>query len=86
MRAFYHDAIPGNQTALHDSGRAVSEEELNASGVLYFNVPVDDEGKWEKEIDSIAKEREYKNRDVKESSRAILGDSFNASMEMVYKE
>ena len=86
MRAFYHDNLPGDPSAVHDSGRAVSEDDLKASGVLYFQIPVDDNGQWEKDVDALAQKREYKNRDVKESSRASLGDAFDAGMKMVYAE
>ncbi|THH26496.1 hypothetical protein EUX98_g7693 [Antrodiella citrinella] len=86
MRAFYHDNVIADQTALHDSGRAVSEEDLKASGVLYWNIPVEDDGKWEDEIDAVARDRQYKNRDVKESSKATLGESYEAMAKMVYKE
>ncbi|KAH8083296.1 Acireductone dioxygenase ARD family [Cristinia sonorae] len=86
MRAFYHDNIGGDQFALHDSGRSVSEEELKASGVLYWHIPVEEDREWEREIDDIAQRRDYKNRDVKESSRAILGDDWEAGVKMVYEE
>lgn len=59
---------------------------MKASGVLYFQIPVDSNGKWRKDVDALAQKREYKNRDVKESSRASLGDSFDAGMKMVYAE
>jgi len=86
MRAFYHDNVSGNQTALHDSGKAVSEEDLKGNGVLYWNIPVEDDGKWEGEIDAVARDRQYKNRDVKESGRDILGDTYDSMMKMVYEE
>lgn len=86
MRAFYHDKIPGDQTGLHDSGKAVSEADLKASGILYWRIPVDDDGKWEHEIDAVAQKRQYKNRDVKESSRKTLGADYDAMMRMVYEE
>lgn len=53
---------------------------------MYWNIPVKDDGKWESEIDAVARDRQYKNRDVKESSKAILGDSYEEMMKMVYKE
>ncbi|TCD68166.1 1,2-dihydroxy-3-keto-5-methylthiopentene dioxygenase [Steccherinum ochraceum] len=86
MRAFYHDNIPGNQTALHDSGRSVTVDDLKANGLLYWRIPVEDNGKWEQEIDEVARERSYKNRDVKETSREILGAEFDAMLKMVYAE
>lgn len=86
MRAYYHDNANGAETGLHDSGRAVTGDDLKDSGILYWHIPVDGAGKWEAEIEGIAQRREYKNRDVKESSRAILGDAFDASQKVVLAE
>ena len=86
MRAFYYDNADGLSTDLHDSGRAVDPEVLKAMGVLYWSIPVDAAGKWEQEVERIAEEREYKNRDVIESSRATLGEKYDGAMAMVWKE
>ncbi|KAJ5902544.1 Acireductone dioxygenase ARD family [Penicillium taxi] len=57
MRAYWYDNLPGDQREPHDSGRAVSEETLASLGVFYRRCPTVEE------IDVIAKERGYKNRD-----------------------
>jgi 1,2-dihydroxy-3-keto-5-methylthiopentene dioxygenase len=86
MRAYYYDNLDGSPTLLHDSGREVDPEVLKAMGVLYWSIPVDAEDKWQEEIDKVAQEREYKNRDVIESSRATMGEKYDGAMAMVWKE
>ena len=70
----------------HDSGCAVDSELLKAMGVLYWNIPVDPEGEWEKKIDEVAREMGYKNRDIIESSKETMGKNFDNAMAMVWKE
>ena len=73
MRAYYYDNLPGDQRLAHDyvPSRPVSVDALKALGVSYWSIPV--EG-YESKIDSIAKEREYKNRDTVNVSKEGLGD------------
>lgn len=73
MRAYYYDNIPGDQRLPHDyiPSRPVSDEILNSINVKYWTVPV--EG-YEPKIDVIAKERNYKNRDTINVSKAAMGD------------
>ena len=86
MRAYYYDNSDGLPTDPHDSGRAVDAAVLKAMGVLYWSIPVDPQGEWEKQVDKIAHDREYKNRDVIQSSRATLGEKYNDAMAAVWKE
>lgn len=88
MRAYYHDNLPEDPRLPHiDAGApAVTDETLKAIGVLHWSIPVDAEGKWEQEIDKVAKEREYKNHDVVESGRAIWGDEFDNKIALLYAE
>lgn len=86
MRAYYYDNGAGSPGQLHDSGTEVDTSKLNAIGVLYWSIPVDAEGKWQETIDTVARERAYKNRDVIESSRATLGEKYDNAMAMVWKE
>ena len=62
MRAYYYDDLPGDQRLLHDSGVEVPVEILKSLGVSYWSIPVDE--KTDEKIDQVAKERDYKNRDV----------------------
>lgn len=50
------------------------------------SIPVESEGGWEAQIDAVARERGYKNRDVVESSREIMGEAFDEKMRVVYEE
>ncbi|KAF2142858.1 uncharacterized protein K452DRAFT_286485 [Aplosporella prunicola CBS 121167] len=57
MRAYWYDNLPGDQRAPHDSGRDVDPAYLSALGIRHFNYPsVSD-------VDKLAAERNYKNRD-----------------------
>ena len=71
MRAYYFDNIPGDQRLLHDSGRNVSEATLRSVGVLHWSIPVEN---WEKEINEVAKERDYKNRDQINVTKEGMGE------------
>ncbi|EKM54371.1 uncharacterized protein PHACADRAFT_258169 [Phanerochaete carnosa HHB-10118-sp] len=86
MRAYYYDNRDGEPTLLHDSGIEVDAAVLKAMGVLYWSIPADPEGKWQEKIGKISREREYKNRDVIESSRSTLGEKLDDAMAMVWKE
>ena len=86
MRAYYYDNETGSPGQLHDSGREVDRATLAAMGVLYWSIPVDPEDKWKETIETVAREREYKNRDVVESSRATLAEKYDNAMAMVWKE
>ena len=51
----------GDQREEHDSGSDISLDHLKKLGVIYKEIPIDQDGQWEKEIDAFAKERGYKN-------------------------
>lgn len=86
MRAYYLDDVPGDQRLPHDSGRAVALETLAALGVLYWRIPTNSPEGWEKKINAIADERNYRSRDVVTASRESLGGEFDAKMAMFFKE
>jgi len=86
MRAYYYDNRDGEPTLPHDSGREVEPAALKAMGVLHWSIPADPKGKWQEEIDKVAREREYKNRDVIESGRSTLGERYGDAMAVVWKE
>ncbi|KAH3672804.1 hypothetical protein WICMUC_004026 [Wickerhamomyces mucosus] len=68
MRAFYHDNDPTiDYREDHDSGIEVSVKELNSLGVLYYNLETI------AEVDALAKERNYKNKDQIEISPTSFG-------------
>lgn len=82
MRAYYFDNVPGDQRLLHDSGRAVSVEQLQKIGVLYWHLPSTEDSA----VDEIAREREYKNRDTINVSKAGLGELYEAKIKGFFEE
>ena len=88
MHAYYHDSLSEDPRLPHIAAEApaVTDETLKAIGVLHWSIPVDAEGTWEQEIDKVAQEREYKNRDVVESSRTVFGSEFDNKMALLYAE
>lgn len=73
MRAYYFDNLPGDQRLPHDCvpSRPVSEETLRKIKVNYWQIPVDN---YEQEVEKIAKERGYKNRDTINVTKEGLGE------------
>lgn len=83
MRAYYYD----NDDTVdyredHDSGVEVSVEELNKIGVLYYNF------KTIEEVDILAKERDYKNRDQIVISPTSFGsaEALKEKLDIFYTE
>jgi len=56
MKVYYHDNLDTDQRLPHE-GEPVSATELEALGVFAYNIPD------QSEVDRIAKEKGYKNRD-----------------------
>lgn len=81
---FYHDDLdtPENFTDEHDSGRPVSPEKLRELGVVYKYIDNLEE------LEALAKERNYKNRDQVVLNVSSLGteEAYNAKMKQFYKE
>lgn len=63
--------------------RPVSEEDLKKLGVLHWSIPVEN---WEPQIDAVAKERDYKNRDNLNVTREGLGDQYEGKLKMFFAE
>ncbi|CAK9435607.1 uncharacterized protein LODBEIA_P03340 [Lodderomyces beijingensis] len=85
VQFYYHDNKDTleNFTEPHDSGKPVTQEELAAIGVIYKYITT------QQELDALAKEREYKNRDVVNLNLAAFNndlDAYNAKMQQFYKE
>lgn len=83
MRAYYFDNLPGDQRLPHDSNEIVSEETLKSAGVLYWPIPVEH---WETQINEVAKERDYKNRDTISVTKEGLGEAYESKIKMFYEE
>ncbi|TVY81009.1 1,2-dihydroxy-3-keto-5-methylthiopentene dioxygenase [Lachnellula suecica] len=80
MRAYWFDNEAGDQRDLHDSGRAVDPDYLQNLGVLYWNIPS------EQDVDKLALERNYKNRDLITVSPEKMGDVYEEKVKMFFHE
>lgn len=70
----------GDQRLPHDSGKSVSAEELQSLGVLYFRF--EDVG----DVDKLALQRGYKNRDEVTVSPAAMGSAYEEKVKMFFNE
>ncbi|KID89108.1 RmlC-like jelly roll fold protein [Metarhizium guizhouense ARSEF 977] len=80
MKAYMYDNQPGDQRLPHDSGRAISTEALGKLGVLYFhfaNIA---------DVDRLAADRGYKNRDEITVSPEKMGDMYEDKVKMFFNE
>lgn len=75
MKTYYFD----------DEQSVVSQEQLDALGVLYWKLDADN---WEAEgtLDKIRTERSYKNHDVITVSKEGLGDQYEAKLKIFFEE
>ncbi|GAA6042605.1 hypothetical protein JCM8097_003154 [Rhodosporidiobolus ruineniae] len=80
MKAYYFDDLAGDQRLPHDSGEQVSVDELKQVGVLAYP------GIELEEVERIAKERGYKNRDEINVSKAGLGDVYEDKIKGFFRE
>ncbi|MBE7181854.1 MAG: hypothetical protein INR71_11725, partial [Terriglobus roseus] len=70
----------GDQREPHDSGRDVDPEYLSKLGILHFNYPdVAD-------VDAVAAQRAYKNRDEITISPKTMGDAYEAKVKTFFSE
>ena len=70
----------GDQRDDHDSGRSVDAQYLSDLGVLYFHCPS------VTEVDVIASERSYKNRDEITVSPEKMGSLYEQKVKMFFHE
>ncbi|TGO30971.1 hypothetical protein BPAE_0002g00620 [Botrytis paeoniae] len=80
MRAYWFDNKEGDQRELHDSGRDVNPEYLEKLGVLYYRFAD------EKDVDKLASNRSYKNRDVITVSPEKMGDIYEEKVRSFFNE
>jgi 1,2-dihydroxy-3-keto-5-methylthiopentene dioxygenase len=88
MRAYYFDNLPGDQRLQHDSGRSVDPPHLRKLGVIHWAIPLNQNspGEWESEIDAIAKQQGYKNRDTMNVTKEGLGDQYESKLKSFFEE
>lgn len=85
MRAYYFDDITGDQRLAHDSGKPVNNAVLASIGVRHWHIPVPATGDHV-QVDKVALERGYKNRDVITITKEGLGDLYEAKLKSFYEE
>lgn len=85
VEVYFHDGkdTPDNFTEAHNSGESVSFSQLEEIGVIYKYITS------QEELDELAKEREYKNRDQVKLNLESFGndiEAYNSKMKQFYKE
>jgi 1,2-dihydroxy-3-keto-5-methylthiopentene dioxygenase len=70
----------GDQREPHDSGREVSPEYLSKLGILHFHYPNLED------VNALAAEREYKNRDEVTISPQAMGDVYEEKVKNFFHE
>jgi 1,2-dihydroxy-3-keto-5-methylthiopentene dioxygenase len=88
MRAYYFDNLPGDQRLPHNSERSVDDAVLDKLGVLHWTIPQDPDapGAWESEINRIAEQQGYKNRDTVNVTKEGLGDLYETKIKSFFEE
>lgn len=82
MRAYLHDNLDGDQRDPHESQQSVSVEQLAQSGVHYRCMPnIED-------VDKLAAERRYRNRDIVNVTEEGLGgkEAYEQKLKIFYNE
>ncbi|KAI9772896.1 MAG: 1,2-dihydroxy-3-keto-5-methylthiopentene dioxygenase [Geoglossum simile] len=80
MRAYFYDNKAGDQRLDHDSGRPAVPDYLSRLGVTYYHCPS------LSEVDALAMERSYKNRDEITISPEKMGDVYEEKVKMFFNE
>ncbi|KAF8550320.1 Acireductone dioxygenase [Imleria badia] len=87
MQAYYFDDVPGDQRLPHDSGIPVSNAALASIGVILWHVPIAiSTASNYSQVDTIAREREYKTIDVMAVTKEALGDLYEKNLKIFYSE
>ncbi|PGH02700.1 hypothetical protein AJ79_07579 [Helicocarpus griseus UAMH5409] len=80
MKAYWYDNQPGDQRLPHDSGRPVDPSYLATLGVIYKRCPT------VADVDLLAAERGYKNRDEITVSPEKMGSVYEEKVKMFFHE
>ena len=80
MKAYWYDNTTHDQRAPHDSGHAVDPTYLSQLGVLYSHHPS------VSTVDTLASERDYKNRDEIIVSPKAMGEVYEEKVKMFFNE
>ncbi|TDZ18338.1 1,2-dihydroxy-3-keto-5-methylthiopentene dioxygenase [Colletotrichum orbiculare MAFF 240422] len=80
MKAYWYDNLPGDQREAHDSGKEVTADELKKLGVYYHHITTLDD------IDVLASDGGYKNRDEIIVSPATMGAMYEEKVKSFFHE
>ncbi|KAG9232969.1 1,2-dihydroxy-3-keto-5-methylthiopentene dioxygenase-like protein [Amylocarpus encephaloides] len=80
MKAYWYDNEAGDQREPHDSGRTVHPTYLQKLGVLYYHLSD------EEDVNKLAADRSYKNRDVITVSPERMGDIYEEKVKSFFHE
>ncbi|KAB8349622.1 hypothetical protein FH972_023641 [Carpinus fangiana] len=80
LHARLTELFQGDQRLPHDSGKLVDPEYLSNLGILHYNFSSIDD------VNRIAKDRDYKNRDEITISPSTLGDAYESKVKTFFHE
>lgn len=80
MRAYWYDNSSEDQRLPHDSGRPVDSATLQKLGIHLFNLPSI------ADVDALAAERSYKNRDEVTISPEAMGEAYEGKVKSFFHE
>ncbi|TDZ30062.1 1,2-dihydroxy-3-keto-5-methylthiopentene dioxygenase [Colletotrichum trifolii] len=80
MKAYWYDNLPGDQREAHDSGKEVTADELKKLGVYYHHITTLDD------VDVLASDGGYKNRDEIIVSPATMGAMYEEKVRSFFHE
>ncbi|KAK0748590.1 Acireductone dioxygenase ARD family [Apiosordaria backusii] len=80
MKAYIYDDLPGDQRLPHNSGTPISPSDLLSLGVLYHHIPD------LSDVDRLAEQRGYKNRDEITVSPAAMGEIYETKVKSFFDE
>ncbi|KAK6523569.1 1,2-dihydroxy-3-keto-5-methylthiopentene dioxygenase [Arthrobotrys megalospora] len=80
MKIYYYDSLPGDQRLPHESSDPLPETLLDDLAITAGFYPAVDQ------VDEIAKERHYRNRDVITVSPDAMGEIYESKVKMFFDE
>jgi len=80
MRSYWYDNSALDQRLPHDSGRPVDSATLSRLGIHLHHLPS------LSDVDALAKERNYKNRDEVTISPAAMGEAYEGKVKNFFHE
>lgn len=80
MKAYLYDNAPGDQRLPHNSGTPIAAPALAKLGVVYHHMAA------LADVDALAAQRGYKNRDEVKVSPATMGDAYETKVKSFFSE